>query len=176
MTSPSALSFARLLGEGPMARVALEALLNELDAPAFIASVRGTILHSNHAGNSHVRASADGLRGRLAGLIAGRCDSSELVSPLRCADGPTYYLIVLRPPSPLAATLDTLASLWELTPRQSEVLALLSEGFGNKTIAVRLRCAERTVETHVTAIFKKAGYNSRTELLAELARQARAAP
>ena len=62
------------------------------------------------------------------------------------------------------------AKLWELTPRQKATLGLLAEGFSNKTIAVRLGCAERTVESHLTAIFQKSGFDGRNALLASMAR------
>ena len=42
-----------------------------------------------------------------------------------------------------------------LTPRERDVLALVAEGLSNRAIGDRLHVAERTVETHVTAIFQK---------------------
>lgn len=50
-----------------------------------------------------------------------------------------------------------------LTPRQLEVLKLLSEGKVNKEIARVLDCAETTVKAHVTAVFKELGARNRTE-------------
>jgi DNA-binding NarL/FixJ family response regulator len=45
--------------------------------------------------------------------------------------------------------------LAELTPREREVLALISEGLSNNAIAERLVVTERAVEKHVTSIFGK---------------------
>jgi DNA-binding NarL/FixJ family response regulator len=42
-----------------------------------------------------------------------------------------------------------------LTDREREVLGLVAEGLSNKGIADRLVVTERTVETHITAIFGK---------------------
>ncbi|AGY57259.1 response regulator transcription factor [Gloeobacter kilaueensis] len=50
-----------------------------------------------------------------------------------------------------------------LTPREAEVLAMLAEGLGNKTIAKRLTISEHTVKFHISSIFGKLGATSRTE-------------
>ena len=42
-----------------------------------------------------------------------------------------------------------------LTPREREVLGLMSEGLSNAAISVRLFVTERAVEKHVTSIFQK---------------------
>jgi len=50
-----------------------------------------------------------------------------------------------------------------LTPREIEVLVMIAEGLGNRTIAQRLGISEHTVKFHVSAIFAKLGVTSRTE-------------
>ena len=50
-----------------------------------------------------------------------------------------------------------------LTPREVEVLQLLSEGLGNKEIASRLNISEHTAKFHVASIMGKLGATSRTE-------------
>jgi DNA-binding CsgD family transcriptional regulator len=57
----------------------------------------------------------------------------------------------------------------DLTPRQADVLARVARGLSNKEIAAELACAENTVEFHVTQLLRKAGVQSRTQLLAKLA-------
>ncbi len=49
-----------------------------------------------------------------------------------------------------------------LTPREREVLALLAEGLPNKSIARRLGISEKTVKTHVGAVFTALGVGDRT--------------
>jgi DNA-binding NarL/FixJ family response regulator len=50
-----------------------------------------------------------------------------------------------------------------LTSRESEVLALLAGGAGNKEIAAQLRISEHTVKFHVSSILGKLGATTRTE-------------
>lgn len=54
-------------------------------------------------------------------------------------------------------------TLEALTPRESEVLQLLSEGLGNKEIASRLHISEHTIKFHIRSILGKLGASSRTE-------------
>lgn len=50
-----------------------------------------------------------------------------------------------------------------LTPREVEVLQLLSAGLGNKEIAARLNISEHTAKFHVASIMGKLGAATRTE-------------
>ena len=50
-----------------------------------------------------------------------------------------------------------------LTPREREVLQMISTGLGNKEIAGRLSISEHTVKFHVASILGKLGASSRTE-------------
>jgi DNA-binding CsgD family transcriptional regulator len=57
-----------------------------------------------------------------------------------------------------------------LTPRQVEVLVLLTQGLGNAEIAERLFLSQRTVDHHVSAILAKLDVHSRGQAAAEAAR------
>lgn len=50
-----------------------------------------------------------------------------------------------------------------LTPRQREILVLLSQGLSNKEIGLRLGLAEITVKLHVSAIFRALNVVNRTQ-------------
>ncbi len=50
-----------------------------------------------------------------------------------------------------------------LTSREIEVLRMIAEGLGNKTIAWKLGISEHTVKFHVGSIMSKLGASSRTE-------------
>ncbi|HUT42109.1 MAG TPA: response regulator [Gammaproteobacteria bacterium] len=51
----------------------------------------------------------------------------------------------------------------KLTPRESEILALLAEGQSNKVIARNLGISDGTVKLHVKSILRKLGVHSRVE-------------
>lgn len=58
-----------------------------------------------------------------------------------------------------------------LTPTELDVVRLVSEGLGNKDIAVRLFVSHRTVQTHLTHVYTKLGLTSRVQLAQEAARR-----
>ena len=56
----------------------------------------------------------------------------------------------------------------ELTPAEERVAALVSEGRTNKEAAAALFLTERTVEFHLTHVYRKLGVRSRAELTRRL--------
>ena len=54
--------------------------------------------------------------------------------------------------------------LERVTPRERQIVDLLSVGASNKEIAKRLNVTERTVKAHLTAIFRKLGLSGRLQL------------
>jgi DNA-binding NarL/FixJ family response regulator len=57
-----------------------------------------------------------------------------------------------------------------LTPRERDVVRLVSEGLANNDIATRLFVSPRTVQTHLTHVYTKLGLSSRVQLVQEAAR------
>jgi DNA-binding CsgD family transcriptional regulator/energy-coupling factor transporter ATP-binding protein EcfA2 len=53
-----------------------------------------------------------------------------------------------------------------VTPREIEILDLVSDGLSNRDIAARLYLSHRTVEKHVESLLRKTGARSRTQLAA----------
>ena len=52
-----------------------------------------------------------------------------------------------------------------LSPRENEILDLLSKGFANKEIAYQLSISERTVQFHIKSLFEKLEASSRTDVV-----------
>jgi len=50
-----------------------------------------------------------------------------------------------------------------LTPRETEILNYIAQGYLNKQIAVKLGISEQTIKNHVTSILRKLNANARTE-------------
>jgi len=50
-----------------------------------------------------------------------------------------------------------------LTPRETEILKYIAEGYLNKQIAAELGISEQTIKNHVTSILRKLNANARTE-------------
>ena len=69
-----------------------------------------------------------------------------------------------------AAELRVPAAPGDFTPREQEVLALLSEGLPNRAIAELLGISRHTVKFHVNALLQKLGAERRTEAVVRAAR------
>lgn len=63
------------------------------------------------------------------------------------------------------------ASSERLTPRETEVLALVAEGLSNPAIAAQLFVGEATVKTHLVRVFNKLGVADRTAAVTEARRR-----
>jgi len=53
-----------------------------------------------------------------------------------------------------------------LSPRQSQILALMAEGYSDKEIARKIGVSYPTVRTHIDRIFREYGLRNRTEAVA----------
>jgi DNA-binding CsgD family transcriptional regulator/PAS domain-containing protein len=158
------------LREAGLLHAALQATLEAIGQPAYVVTSTGRVAHANSAGQA--RLARDGehvmesLRRHLRGEPTGKALS---FTPLRLAGVPPHYLAIENDASGQAsARMRALSASWGLTARETEVLERLVHGESNKAIAIRLGCAERTVEVHVTRILAKAQVESRSALIAKV--------
>ena len=104
----------------------------------------------------------DLLRSGVRGVLGGDAGPEQLAAAIQAAAAglavfdPQDSARWLGSPTPLA-------DVEPLTPRETEVLAMMAEGLSNKLIAHRLGISEHTVKFHVTSIMSKLGAASRTE-------------
>ena len=97
---------------------------------------------------------------------------TELVSAIRAVLDGQYWLDgkvvpnVVQLLNELAASsrVESPRNDFGLTPRELEIVALVTEGCGNREIAGRLTISEETVKRHLTHIFDKVGMSTRLEL------------
>jgi len=151
------------LGAGELWRVALGAALEQIGSPAFVLDADGAIAAANRAGHDWY----DRDRPEVAETLRDRPPALE-VTPF-VGGGERGSLCVYRGEAPgHGAHVRAAAARWQLTPRQTEVLALLARGHTNARIAAELGCAEGTVEIHVSRILGRAQVESRAALIAEL--------
>jgi two-component system, NarL family, response regulator YdfI len=143
----------------------LDAVLDELPAPAAAALV---VLAD---APRRVRADVAMERGLVRAVLPRDATSGEILAAI---DAVVAGLVVFHPD----ALADALAArppresrpariaadpAQPLTAREIEVLGMLAEGLGNKTIAVRLGISTHTAKFHVASILAKLGAGSRTE-------------
>jgi DNA-binding NarL/FixJ family response regulator len=136
----------RLRGMGPSAPPAVAVVADEIDAREALAAGARAALPRDADGESLAAA----LRAVVQGLVV--LDDSFAAALLR--DAP-------------AAPPDLVESL---TPREAEVLQLLTQGLANKAIAQRLGISDHTVKFHVNAILGKLGVQSRGEAIVQAVR------
>lgn len=103
-------------------------------------------------------------------MLSRQSDEEQLAAALAAVAGglavfsPSLVESLQSPARPSGATAS------DLTPRESEVLALLAEGLTNKAIAQRLTISEHTVKFHVNAILGKLDAQSRTDAVVRATR------
>lgn len=106
-----------------------------------------------------------------AGVLYRTASAEQVANGLRAvAAGLTVLaprlLTPLLPETPLPD-----APFDDLTPREVEVLGLISEGLSNKRIAKKLAISVNTVKFHVNALLSKFGVRTRTELAVRAVQQ-----
>ena len=114
---------------------------------------------------------AEALATGARGALSREAGAARIAAALRAAahglvtfdEG--FSSAVLRPQAPASGSL-----IEPLTPREIEVLQLLSEGLSNRVIGDRLGISEHTAKFHVNAILGKLGAQGRTDAVVRAAR------
>lgn len=105
-----------------------------------------------------------------AGFIPKSADSAAFAAALReVLDGRVHLPRQALLGADGATSIDDAETLG-FSPRQVDVLRLLVEGRSNKLIMRELDLSESTVKTHLQAIFRRLGVNSRTQAVVAAAR------
>jgi two-component system response regulator DegU len=71
----------------------------------------------------------------------------------------------------LSSRAEAEAFISPLTPRETEILQYIAQGYLNKQIAAELGISEQTIKNHVTSILRKLNANARTEAVVVAIRQ-----
>ena len=136
----------RLRTLSPSAPPAVAIVADEMDAREALAAGARAALPRDADGESLAAA----IRAAVQGLVV--LDESFAAALLRDAPAPAPDLVE------------------SLTPREVEVLQLLTQGLPNKGIAQRLGISDHTVKFHVNAILGKLGVQSRGEAIVQAVR------
>lgn len=105
----------------------------------------------------------DALRAGIRAVLPGDLGAREI---LAAVEATAAGLAVLHPqdiPALVAERPLPPSAPQTLTPREVQVLAMLAEGHGNKTIAWKLGISEHTAKFHVASILSKLNAGTRTE-------------
>ena len=134
---------------------------------AFLVAPDGTVSALDETARTALAADGEALARRVARAARGHAGDATLVARAIGSDGSRGH-VVLRSNAGRAFTarLDRAARGWQLTPRHTEVAALIVRGLCNKEIAARLDCAVHTVELHVTEMLKRSRLATRGALIA----------
>jgi DNA-binding NarL/FixJ family response regulator len=115
--------------------------------------------------NEDAEAMVEAVRGGARGYVVKGAPGAEIVAAIReVAAGGSYFRGAAA--NAIAREVRSPRDPDGLTPREREVIRLVSEGLSNKQIAQRLGIAERTAKFHVRQIMSKLGADNRAQAVA----------
>ena len=115
------------------------------------------------------------IKSRAAAYLRRDVSSDEMVTTIRKAAAGQHPIndTLLRQPQVADKVLQQFQDLsWgkgveafvsPLTPRETEILTYMAQGYFNKQIAAALNISEQTIKKHITSILRKLDANARTE-------------
>jgi two-component system response regulator DegU len=117
----------------------------------------------------------EAIKSRVAGYLKRDISSSELVTTIRRAAAGEHPIndTFLAQPKVAHQVLEQFQNFsWgkgaesfvsPLTPRETEILTYMAQGYFNKQIAIELNISEQTIKNHITSILRKLDANARTQ-------------
>jgi DNA-binding NarL/FixJ family response regulator len=115
------------------------------------------------------------IKSRVAGYLKRDISSNELVATIRRAAAGEHPIndTFLSQPKVAHQVLEQFQNFsWgtgvesfvsPLTPRETEILSYMAQGYFNKQIALELNISEQTIKNHITSILRKLDANARTQ-------------
>jgi len=115
------------------------------------------------------------IKSRVAGYVRRDISSNELVTTIRRAASGEHPIndTFLSQPKVAHQVLEQFQDFsWgkgaesfvsPLTPRETEILTYMAQGYFNKQIAIELSISEQTIKNHITSILRKLDANARTQ-------------
>jgi len=115
------------------------------------------------------------IKSRVAGYLKRDISSDKLVTTIRRAAAGEHPIndTFLSQPKVADKVLQQFQDLsWgrgiesfvsPLTPRETEILTYMAQGYFNKQIALELNISEQTIKNHITSILRKLDANARTQ-------------
>jgi DNA-binding CsgD family transcriptional regulator len=165
------LRLERALDAEPGLRASLAAALEAIPHEAFIVNDAGAPLHGNSLAKAWLdRHPRTGRRALVGALRGASVETHFTVARIAVKGASPHYLLVARAAPDVEARARAAARRWGLSPRQAEVLKWIARGDHTARIGVELGISDRTVESHVEAIFAKADVASRSQLVAAMMR------
>jgi DNA-binding NarL/FixJ family response regulator len=110
----------------------------------------------------------EALRAGVRAILRRDASASEILATVEAA---ATGLAIVDPQDletllPTAGPVASSTGAPSLTPRESEVLAMMAEGAANKTIAWKLNISEHTAKFHVASVLAKLNASTRAEAVA----------
>jgi DNA-binding CsgD family transcriptional regulator len=148
-------------GSGGDSHGLIDALMQQLDRPGFLATPDGRILHANGLGSASLVRAAE-----IESIRAAVRTHGSSAYDVLDVDSRGLRRLVLVVGKTVRVATD--ATGLGLTPRQECVARELCRGHSNTQIAAALGISERTVEVHLTAIYARLGVPQRAAAVAML--------
>ena len=135
----------------------------------------GEMEHANAAARDWLERDRPEAAARLDEALRSSASHALVTIPVSFGSGGRsrpWQMVTVRPQpdrdAERVARVAAASARWSLSARQREVLQLVVEGLSVPTIAAVLGCVEKTVGSHLNAVFKKALVESRAELTAKV--------